>query len=83
MKNFKRICALFVIALILSLFMLLLISAIFTSEKAPSLFLATVFSIITVPIMIYGFIATYKYVHRNDKPEVKGKDGNHNNDSTD
>ncbi|HKL98883.1 MAG TPA: hypothetical protein VJZ06_03105 [Mobilitalea sp.] len=81
MKKLKRIGALFVIVLILSLFILLLISALFTSEKAPSLFLASVFSIITIPILIFGLIATYKYVHRNDKPEIKESDEHHKDDS--
>jgi hypothetical protein len=28
-----------------------------------------VFSTIIIPIMIYGFVATYKYVHRDDITE--------------
>ncbi len=69
MKKVKRIASLIGILLILSLFILSLIAAIFAKESAQGLFLTAIFSTVVIPIMIYGFIEVYKYVHRNDPPK--------------
>mgnify|MGYP000899935438 CR=1 FL=1 len=66
MNKVKRICAIIGIILISSMYLISLISAFFATEKAPGLFLASIFSTVIIPIMIYLFIATYKWVHRND-----------------
>jgi uncharacterized BrkB/YihY/UPF0761 family membrane protein len=68
MKKVKRTAALVGIILIASMYIISLISALFASEHAPGLFLASVFSTIVIPIMIYGFITIYKIVHKNDNP---------------
>ena len=77
MKNVKRISAIIGIILILSMYLLSLIAAIFATEKAPGLFLASIFSTLVIPILIHLFYASYKWVHRNDPP----KDDNENSDS--
>ncbi|MBH1940300.1 hypothetical protein I5677_05245 [Mobilitalea sibirica] len=64
MNKVKRIAAIVGIVLILTLIIVTFISAFI----APELFLAGIFSIIVVPMMIYAFIAVYRYVHRNDEP---------------
>jgi putative hydrolase of the HAD superfamily len=66
MKNVKRIAAIIGIVLIASMYLISLISAFVATEYTNGLFLASIFSTIVIPIMIYGFIAIYKYVHRND-----------------
>lgn len=68
-KKVKRISAIVGIVLIISMYVISLISALFASKATPGLFLASIFSTVVIPIMIYVFIATYKYVHRNDKPK--------------
>jgi uncharacterized BrkB/YihY/UPF0761 family membrane protein len=83
MKKVKRIAAFIGIALILSMYLLSLISAIFATEQFPGLFLASVFSTIVIPIMIYLFIAVYKYVHKNDKPETSDNTTNANGSVSD
>ncbi|MGB4657763.1 MAG: hypothetical protein WBI07_01125 [Mobilitalea sp.] len=75
MKKVKRISAIVGIILIASMYIISFISAIFATEKAPGLFLASVFCTIVIPIMIHIFIATYKYVHKNDIQEEQ-EDGN-------
>ncbi|MBE5967454.1 MAG: hypothetical protein E7255_10930 [Lachnospiraceae bacterium] len=69
MKKIKRISAIIGVILIASMYLISLLSAFFATEKTPGLFLASIFSTVVIPIMIYGFIATYKWVHRND-PDV-------------
>jgi len=78
MNKVKRIAAFVGVALILSMYLISLISAIFATEQFPGLFLASVFSTIVIPIMIYLFIAVYKYVHKNDKPDVSDNTTNTN-----
>ena len=69
MIKIKRIASLMGILLILSLFIVSLIAAIFAKESAQALFLTAIFSTVVIPIMIYGFIEVYKFVHRNDPPK--------------
>lgn len=69
MNKVKRISSIIGIVLILSMYAISLISAIFASEKAPGLFLASIFSTIVIPIMIYAFITVYKRVHKDDISE--------------
>ncbi len=66
MKKVKQISAIVGIVIIVSLYIISIISAIFASEYTPGLFLASIFSTLVIPIMIYGFIAVYKYVHKNE-----------------
>jgi uncharacterized BrkB/YihY/UPF0761 family membrane protein len=67
MGKVKRIAAITGIVLIASMYLISFISSFFAKEHAAGLFLASVFSTIVIPIMIYGFIAVYRYVHRNDE----------------
>lgn len=65
-KKVKRIAAIIGLVLFASLFLITFISAFFASEKAPGLFMASLFSAIVIPIMIWGFMLVYRLVHRND-----------------
>lgn len=73
MNKIKRIASMIGVLLILSLFILSLVAAIFAKEAAMGLFLSAIFSTIVIPIMIYGFVEVYKYVHRNDPPKTENK----------
>lgn len=73
MTKIKRIASIIGIILIVSMYLISFISAIFATEYAPGLFLSSIFSTIVIPIMIYCFVETYKYVHRNDKDEHSGE----------
>jgi Na+/melibiose symporter-like transporter len=68
----KRIAAIVGIVLILSLYALSFISALFATEYSHGLFAASVFSTIVIPIMVWWFITIYKWVHRNDKKQEPG-----------
>lgn len=81
-SNVKRIGAIIGIILIASMYAVSLIFALFSSPAAPGLFLTAIFSTVIIPIMIYGFIATYKYVHRNDRPKQTTKDGSKDDEDT-
>ena len=66
MKNLKRFVALFGVVLLVSLYIVSLISAIFAKPYANGLFMASLFSTIVVPILIYGFLIVYKQVHKKE-----------------
>lgn len=68
MKKGKRIAAIIGVIAILSLYVASMLLGIFASDKYPGLFLASTFLAVIVPIMIYCFVAVYRYVHKNDKP---------------
>lgn len=63
----KRIAAIIGVIAILSLYLASLLIGIFLSDKYPGLFMASVFSAVIIPIMIYCFIAVYRYVHKKAK----------------
>lgn len=78
MNKVKRIAAIVGVVLIASMYVISFISAIFATEKAPGFFLASIFSTVVIPIMIYLFIAVYKYVHKNDIQESSDNTTNSN-----
>jgi amino acid permease len=66
MNKVKRIAAIIGIVLILSMYLISFLSALFASKYSHGLFLASVFSTIVIPIMIWWFLTIYKWVHKND-----------------
>lgn len=72
MKKVKRIAAMIGVILIASMYVISFVSALFASKYSNGLFLASIFSTVAIPIMIYAFITVYKIVHKNDKPELSG-----------
>lgn len=69
MSKVKRIAAILCGILIVSMYVISFVAAITASEYANGLFLASIFCTIVIPIMIYGAIEVYKFVHRNDNPK--------------
>lgn len=65
----KRIGAIIGIIAILSLYLISLLVGIFLSDEYPGLFMASVFSAVIIPIIIYCFIAVYRYVQKKSNPE--------------
>ncbi len=66
MKNpkAKRIAAIIGIVAILSLYVISFIIGVFFSDEYPQLFMASVFLAVIIPIIVYCFVAVYKYVHK-------------------
>ncbi len=69
MSKVKRIAAIIGLIFIAAMFLITLLSAFFASEYSHGLFMASIFSIIVVPLMLYMFIMVYKWVHKKDEPE--------------
>jgi hypothetical protein len=72
MNKVKRIAAIVGIVLIASMYLVSLLSAFFATKYSNGLFLASVFSTIVIPIIIWWYITIYKWVHKNDEPADAG-----------
>ncbi len=66
MSKVKRIAAIVGLVLIVSMYIISFLSALFATEYSYGLFMASIFSTIVIPIMIYMFITVYKWVHKKD-----------------
>jgi large-conductance mechanosensitive channel len=69
MSKVKRIAAMIGLIFIVSMYLVSFLSALFATEYSYGLFMASIFSTIVVPIMIYLFIMVYKMVHKKDETE--------------
>ena len=69
MSKVKRIAAIIGLVLIASMYLISFLSALFATEYSYGLFMASIFSTIVIPIMIYLFIVVYKMVHKKDDAE--------------
>ncbi|MFT4144529.1 MAG: hypothetical protein QM644_08720 [Mobilitalea sp.] len=66
MNKSRRIFAILGIVLLLSLILITFLSAFFAKENSNALFMASMFSMIVIPIMLWWFITVYKWVHKKD-----------------
>lgn len=64
MKKAKRISAIIGIALLVSLYLLTLLSAIFGNKYTNGLFLASLFSSFFIPVTIYALMLIYRIIHK-------------------
>lgn len=63
----QRILAILVVILLVGLYGVTLISAIFTTPATKGLFMACIFATVAVPVMIYGYILVYKVLKNRKK----------------
>lgn len=66
----KRIAAIIGIVILLSLYLITFISAFFAKEYMSGLFMASLFSTIVIPILIYGFMLVNKSFRKKDKDGI-------------
>ncbi len=62
----KRIAAIIGIILIVAMYLITLISAIFVTKYTNGLFLASLFSTFAVPVFIYAYMLIYRLVHKKE-----------------
>lgn len=60
MKTLKKIVALGIVILLLGLYVLTFVAACLKTEYSNSLFMASIYSTIVVPIMLYGYLLMYR-----------------------
>lgn len=66
MNKVKRIAAIVGIVLIVSMYLVTLVSSFFINKYTKELFYASLFSTFVVPVMIYAYMMIYKLVHKTD-----------------
>ena len=69
MNKVKRIAAMAGIILIVSMYVISLISAFVATEYANGLFLASIFTTFVVPVFLWFFMVFYKHTHKNDQQD--------------
>jgi uncharacterized BrkB/YihY/UPF0761 family membrane protein len=67
MKKSKRILALVCVVLLLFFIVITVIGAFTATPNSAALFQAGLYSIIVVPIMIYGYMLIYRLLKKNSK----------------
>ena len=65
-NKIKRVAAIIGIVLIVTMYLITLVSAIFVTKFTHDLFLASLFSTFAVPVLIYAFMLIYKLVNKKD-----------------
>lgn len=71
MKKSKQIIAIIGILLLIALYLITLIAAIFTTPTAASFFKICIFSAMVVPIILYLFISVFHIFDKKDKSNKK------------
>jgi len=56
----QRILAIVGVVLLVALYVITLLSAIFTTPATKGLFMACIFSTVAIPVMLYGYILVYR-----------------------
>lgn len=69
MKKLKRILALLVVILLVSLYGVTLFAALTASPNQNALFMASLYSTAVIPIMIFGYTLVYRIVKRRAKED--------------
>ncbi|BCJ96141.1 hypothetical protein acsn021_37100 [Anaerocolumna cellulosilytica] len=62
MKKLKRILALTAVIILVSLYIVTLVAAFISSPSSNTLFKASIFCTVTIPIMMYGYLLVHRLV---------------------
>jgi Ca2+/H+ antiporter len=69
MKKFKQIAAILVVILLISLYVITLLCAIFDPTETMSWFRASIFATVIVPVLLWAYLLIYRLVTHKDKEE--------------
>lgn len=75
MKKIKRIGALIVVALLLSLYGITLYAGLTASPNSKGLLMASLYTTIMVPLLLYAYILVYKLLKKRGEEEAKKRKG--------
>lgn len=68
MKKVKRILALIAVVILIALYITTIVLSFFKSETAHAWFMASLYTTIALPVIIYGYTVLYKFIKNiNDK----------------
>jgi Ca2+/H+ antiporter len=69
MKKFKQIAAILVVILLISLYVITLLCAIFDPTETMAWFRASIFATVIVPVLLWAYLLIYRLVTHKDKEE--------------
>lgn len=72
----KRILAICGIVLLLSLYVLTFVSALMSTDYSQSLFMASIFATLVVPIMLYAYMLIYRVVKNKNTDDTDSSSNN-------
>ncbi len=73
MKNLKRIGAILIVVLLLSLYGLTLYAGLTASPDYQSLLMASIYSTTMIPLMLYAYMLVYRLLKKRAEEEAKRK----------
>ncbi|MDF2869022.1 MAG: hypothetical protein K0R05_597 [Anaerocolumna sp.] len=73
MKNLKRIGAILIVVLLLSLYGLTLYAGLTASPDYQSLLMASLYSTTMIPLMLYAYMLVYRLLKKRAEEEAKRK----------
>lgn len=76
MMKTKRILAICGIVLLLSLYVLTFVSALMSTDYSQSLFMASIFATLVVPIMIYAYLLIYRVLKNKNTDDNENSNNN-------
>lgn len=70
MKKLKRIFAIAGVVILLGMYLLTFISAMFATPNTHALFLGSLAATIIIPVFLYAYSLIYKMVYKNDEQDA-------------
>lgn len=69
MKKLKKILAIAGVVILVGMYAMTFITALFATESAHSMFLASIGATIIVPVFLYAYMLIYRVVYKNKEDE--------------
>jgi amino acid transporter len=69
MKKLKQITAIVVVIILIGLYVITLLTAIFDPTETRSWFRASVFATVVVPVLLWAYLMLFRLIRKNDEDE--------------
>jgi amino acid transporter len=69
MKKLKQITAIVVVIILIALYVITLLTAIFDPTETRSWFRASIFATVVVPVLLWAYLMIFRLIRRNDEDE--------------
>jgi amino acid transporter len=69
MKKLKQITAIVVVIILIGLYVITLLTAIFDPTETRSWFRASIFATVVVPVLLWAYLMIFRLIRRNDEDE--------------
>jgi hypothetical protein len=73
MKKLKQITAIVVVIILIALYVITLLTAIFDPTETRSWFRASIFATVVVPVLLWAYMMIFKLIRGNDEDKDEGE----------